>query len=270
MNKRVSLFILLALSYSLLSGQKGIEIGPWIGVSQYFGDLHTELTLPDLLPAGGFGVRYNFDDRISAKGSLNYARLKASDVNSINTYERQRGLSFYSNILEINAQAEFNFLTYIHGSDEYPWTPYLHAGISGFAFSPKTRLGSDSRVFDLRQFGTEGQAIGEEYGRFSWALSYGIGVKWDISYEWSINVEAGMRSTRTDYIDDVSGAYPDFDVLRQTRGNTAVGLSDPTNNAQELRQRGNNKTKDSYITIGVGVMYYFGRLACPEPSKRRF
>lgn len=268
MNIRVSFLIFSTFLTVGLAAQKGYEAGAWLGVSHYFGDLHTELSVPDLRPAGGVAVRYNFDDRISVKGSLNYLRLIADDANSINTYERQRGLSFHSNVYDLTGQAEFNFLPYIHGSSDNGWTPYLHAGVSGFTFAPKAKLGSDSQTFDLRQYGTEGQAIGEEYGRLSWALSYGIGVKWDLSYVWSINVEAAMRSTRTDYLDDVSTTYPDLDVLRQTRGATAVGLSDPTGNARPLRQRGNDRTKDSYITIGIGIMHYFGRVECPHVSKR--
>lgn len=269
MNSRVSIFTALCLFSFSLEAQKGFEIGPWLGASHYFGDLHTELSIPDLRPAGGFGVRYNFDDRISVKGSLNYARLIGTDANSTNTYERQRGLMFFSDIYDITAQGEFNFLPYIHGSDDYGWTPYLLGGLSAFAYSPKAKYEGQTRAFDLRQFGTEGQAIGEEYGRFSWAFSYGIGVKWDLSYEWSINVETVMRSTQTDYLDDVSRAYPDLDILRQTRGATAVTLSDPSGNARPGRQRGNNKTKDSYMTIGVGIMYYFGRVECPDISKHR-
>jgi hypothetical protein len=130
-------------------------------------------------------------------------------------------------------------------------------------------LANNDRVFDLRQFGTEGQPIGEEYGKWTWAIAYGMGVKWDISYDWSLNVELGLRTANSDYLDDVSGFYPDMDELRRVRGQTAVNLSDPTDTSVAFRQRGNNKNNDSYLLFGLSIMRYFGRVDCPTISPYR-
>lgn len=261
------LLILLLTHYAY--SQKGIELGAWLGVSNYYGDLKTSIGFSEPRPGGGINFRYNFDERISLKSSLNYTRIHAEDADSENTYERNRGLSFYSDIFDWTNQVEFNFFPYIHGSEEDNWTPYLFGGVTALTFSPKTRLAGDDRVYDLRQYGTEGQPIGQEYGKWTWAVAYGIGIKWDISYDWSMNVELGLRTANSDYLDDVSGFYPDMDELRRTRGQTAVNLSDPTDTSVAFRQRGNNKNNDTYLLFGLSIMRYFGRVECPTISPYR-
>ena len=253
-----------------LWSQKGIELGGWLGFTHYYGDLQTELAITDPGLAGGINLRYNFDNRICVKSSVNYGRISASDEDSQNTFERQRNLSFYSDIWDFTLQAEFNFLSYIHGSDDEGFTPYIFAGLSGFSFNPKTNL--DDQVFALRDFGTEGQPIGQEYGRFSLAPMVGVGLKWDINIDWSFNVELGIRSSQTDYIDDVSGIYPDLNELRITRGQTAVALSDRSVGGgigEPGRQRGNSRNNDTYVFFGLSIMRYFGAIDCPRLVKKR-
>lgn len=270
MIKRSSHFLVIFLLISQLSAQKGIELGAWIGTSQYFGDLHTSASISDPGLAGGLNLRYNFDERICLKGSLNYAQVAGNDNNSPNTFERNRNLSFSSNIFDASAQAEFNFLPYIHGSKDQWYTPYLFAGVTVFAFSPKAEL--EGVQYNLRDFGTEGQEIGEEYSRFSRAFNYGVGFKWDINFDWSINIEMRFHQSQTDYLDDVSGTYPDLDALSARRGPTGLALSDRSlvSGIGEFgRQRGNSNNKDSYVVFGVSVMRYFGSVACPDVSNQR-
>lgn len=269
MNYKTIIYIILGLSIAHIGrAQKGLELGAWVGASQYFGDLQTEFAITDPGFAGGLNLRYNFDTRISFKTSLNYARLSASDADSQNTFERQRNLSFYSNTYDLTSQIEFNFLKYVHGSKDHFFTPYLFAGLSVFSFNPKTELNGEQ--FNLRLFGTEGQAIGEEYGRFSVATTLGMGLKWDLNYDWSMNVEFGIRNTYTDYIDDVSTTYPDLNALRALRGQQAVDLSDRSTGpgiGEFNRQRGNSRNKDNYAFFGVSIMRYFGTIPCPSVQK---
>ncbi len=270
MDKKVSGLIALFLLPFVVFSQKGVELGGWLGTSYYFGDLKTELKFDQPRPAGGVNFRYNFNERLAAKASLNYARIHADDANSTNTFERNRNLKFYSDLYDLSIQGEFNFLTYIHGSEDYFFTPYLFAGFSGFAFSPKTEL--NGTTYDLRSFGTEGQAIGAEYGRFSMTINYGFGVKWDLNVDWSLNAHISAYNSASDYIDDVSNVYPDLDLLRSLRGDTAVSLSDRSiveGIGESGRQRGNSKNNDMYILFGISIMKYFGQLNCPKIVKDR-
>lgn len=266
-------FILLA---QMAIAQKGWEAGGWLGVSYYFGDLNTNYSLDRPGFAGGGIARYNFNNRIAAKMSVNYGKISAEDANSRNAFERARNLSFESTIVDGAFQLEFNFLPYTHGSKDEYYTPYLFAGFSAFYFNPKAEL--DGTLYELRPLGTEGQFKGEEYYTVNGAFVYGIGFKVDLSYEWSLNFELSGRQTFTDYVDDVSTVYTDIDDLLKARGEIAAQLADRSidipgvNNSQigvEGTQRGNSNNKDALIFLQVGLLYYFGDLRCPEYSSNR-
>lgn len=260
-------FILLIFSVDL-SAQKGWEAGGWIGGAIYYGDLNSSINLKGLGIAGGVNSRYNYNNRISAKGSFNFGRIKADDANSSNNFEKARNLSFHSNIFDLTGIFEFNFLPYVHGSKKYYYTPYLGAGLSIFRYNPKAEL--NGTTYSLRDFGTEGQ--GQEYGSFSGGLTIVAGWKWDLSYDLSLNIEASYRRLLTDYLDDVSQTYPDNATLLAQRGQIAVDLSDRTlvDGISGLgRQRGNSKDNDTYSFIGISLMKYFGRLECPKISEIR-
>ncbi len=255
--------------------QKGFEVGGWLGTSLYTGDLNTSFQIEPGY-AGGLVGRYNFDERISLKGSLNYARIHADDSDSDNFFERARGLNFSSQLIDATAHIEFNFFPYIHGHKELFFTPYLAAGVSMTRFDPKTSF-FDPDLMEtisvaLQPLGTEGQLPGEEYSRFSPGFSIGGGFKFDLNKLWSINIEVATRRVLSDYIDDVSSVYANPDDIDGNRriilgsGVFPSDIADPTGNFEEGKQRGNSRDNDSYTFIGIGVMRYFGSLQCPKPS----
>lgn len=250
------------------SAQKGLELGGWVGASYYFGDLNTNYRLTKPGFAGGLNGRYNLNTRLAAKASISYAQLRASDADSDNQFENQRNLEFYNNVFELTGQFEFNFFPYVHGSKDHWYTPYIFGGLSAFYHDPKRTI--DGTTYTLRDFGTEGQAAGDEYLPFSGSLTFGGGFKWDIAESWSMNIEFGVRKLFTDFIDDVNGTYPDPLALGASRDATAVLLSSGTALNPEItstgRQRGNSKDSDTYNLIGISIMKYFGDLACPKIS----
>ncbi len=261
-------FILLLCCCTFSSvAQKGWELGGWVGVGYYFGDLNTTFNLGSPGIATGLVGRYNFNNRLCLKMSANYISVSADDANSSNSFERARNLNFQSDVIDGTFQFEFNFLPYVHGSRDEFFTPYLLAGFSVFNFNPQTEYLGETR--DLSTFGTEGQFRGEEYYFISGGLTYGGGIKFDLSYRWSLNLELSARKIFTDYIDDVSGNYPDFDDLEALRGPIAVALSDRSLTSEgtqiggQGRQRGNGRNNDTYATLGVSLLYYFGSLECP-------
>jgi len=274
--KKIRLFTLLLgiLLCNFLSAQRGWEAGGWIGLSHYFGDLNTGYSLSSPGLAAGVIARYNFDERVCLKFSANYGQGSGDDAKSKNAYEKARNLSFRSPVMEGSAQVEFNFLPYIHGSRDNFYTPYLFGGFSVVNFNPQAEL--NGKWHDLRPLGTEGQFRGEEYYSTTGALCYGGGFKIDLSYEWSINLEIGARYLFSDYLDDVSTVYADKEDLENLRGDIAVALSDrsilvPGVNDGQIgqtgRQRRNSTTKDTYVFLGIGFLYYFGDLRCPPYSR---
>lgn len=273
MKKLHILFLFCILTFTTSTqAQQGWELGGWIGGTHYFGDLNTTFSLKSPGLAGGIVARYNFNERLCLKFSGNYIKIGADDADSDNSFERARNLNFKSDILDATFQFEFNFLPYTHGSKDEFYTPYLFAGFTILNFNPKTTL--DDEVIELRALGTEGQFRGEEYYSITGGLAYGVGLKFDLSYRWSLNIELSGRKIFTDYLDDVSGSYPDLDDLEAMRGPLAVALSDRSISAEgnpiigeEGRQRGNGRDNDKYATLGVGIVYYFGSLKCPPITR---
>lgn len=85
----------------------------WLGGAHYFGDLNNLYRLNEPGLAGGATARFNFNHRLSVRGQLNYARVRAHDSKSTNAFDLRRNLSFYSNILEFAPAVEINFLNII-------------------------------------------------------------------------------------------------------------------------------------------------------------
>ncbi len=265
---RFLIVIVLSCFHLNIEAQEGYELGVRTGVVNYFGDLNTDYNFSNAGFTFGILARRNINERISFTGAIDYARISASDANSNNYFQRTRNLSFKSNVFDFNATMEFNFFPYFHGSDEHYYTPYLFGGLAFVKFNPKAELNGES--YALRSMGTEGQQNGQEYALYSGAFVYGMGFKWDINRDWSINVSVSGRNLFTDYIDDVSTEYPDFFSLSARRGNIAVELSDRSLNpdfARSTMQRGNGKNNDVLYFFNIGIMRYIGEIECPTISK---
>lgn len=256
--------------------QEGFELGAFLGAGHYFGDLNTDFRLNDPGLAFGAMARYNFSNRWSSRLNVSYVRVAASDADSRNVYERARNLHFRSNVIDGALGLEFNFLQYDHGSRDRFYTPYIFGGMLVSSYNPQAKL--DGQWVNLRDYGTEGQFTGDEYYTTALGINYGIGLKLDLTYEWSLNFELNARQLFNDYLDDVSTVYPDMEDLEDLRGPDAVRLSDPSIliegvNDRPLgetgRQRGNSSDNDQYGTITVGIFYYFGDLKCPEYGSRK-
>ncbi len=264
---RVTILIFL-FSISLSSfAQKGWETGAGLGMTHYFGDLNTDNEINAIGIGGKVFARYNFNNRIAWALGLHYGQISGSDENSENNFENLRNLSFRSNVGDITSHFEFNFLPYNHGSRDKFYTPYLFGGFNVYTYNPQAEL--DGVWHDLRPLGTEGQFIGEEYNTIDMGLTYGGGIKVSLSFEWSIEVELSARYLFTDYLDDVSTSYPDYDDLEGLRGELSVMLADRSVEVAEVpigetgRQRGNSTDNDFYSFLTVNVVYYFGGITCP-------
>lgn len=262
-------FIVTFTSHSILA-QKGYELGGWVGTSFYHGDLNTSALVQKPGPAIGLMARRNFDKRVAIKSQLSYAQVGGDDANSKNNFERNRNLSFRSNLLDWTNTIEFNFFSYEHGHATHNMTPYMFGGFNVFRYSPTAVL--EGTRHSLRSLGTEGQIPGQEYGLFSGGWVLGGGFKFDVNRHWSINIDLSLRFLFTDYLDDVSTEFPDKEELRDTRGEVAVLLSDRSlveGLGSPGRQRGNTTNKDRYTFFGISALRYFGGIECPEVSKIR-
>jgi hypothetical protein len=260
--------LLTAFSFFYLtinSSAQYTEIGVMIGASNYKGELSPHLFNKDFLhfAIGGF-YRHNWNRHWSYKIELNYGKVSGDDAKAPTAFERNRNLSFYSEILEISPLIEFNFFPYETNNSEFPFTPYLFTGITVFKFNPKAIL--NGTVYELQPLSTEGQ---DPYGRVIVALPIGGGLKVSLGAV-GLGIEVGARRTYTDYLDDVSTLYPDPAKLLATNGQVAVQLSDrsflPNDPSISIpyvkgKQRGNPSDNDWYLLAGITL---YVRVSSPQ------
>lgn len=261
---KFKLFIinLLSLFTGLSASAQYSEVGVFGGGSHFTGDVgNYNVFVPQGYAFGGF-YRYVLNDRWSFRAQINYGTIANADSLSSIPYRQNRNLHFKSTIIEGSLLAEFNFLRYKPGS-RYDHTTYLLGGFGIFSFNPKATY--QGETYELQSLNTEGQGLAGNstpYSKGSSFLIFGIGHKFSVGRFTSIGIESTCRSTRTDYLDDVSGYYADPTEMEENYGAVAAALSDRSiiSSDKEGLLRGNPNTNDWYFFTGITVQFKFGEL----------
>lgn len=224
------------------------EIGILLGGSYYLGDLNPRNHFTLTQPAAGLFYRFTPNYRYAFRGGFNFGKVMGDDSQSEDADQLQRNLNFKSSIVELNILAEFNFLEYRISTDKYKFTTFLFLGLDVFMFKPQAQVGNS--WVDLQPLRTEGQP--KTYKLTQLAIPFGVGIKMNVSKQVGLGLEWGPRKTFTDYIDDVSGTYPDPSLVPFASASGA-NLSDRSKNAGSNvnEQRGNPRTKDWYFFYGL-------------------
>jgi len=254
LKKAIFIFLLftLCLSASAQRSRRNFrqhEFGIFVGGSYYLGDLNPNKHFLLMKPAGGLFYRFTPNYRYAFRGGLNFGTVMGDDSQSEDSDQRKRNLNFKSRINELYVQAEFNFVEYRISNDKYRFSIFLFAGVSLYNFNPQGNLGGGSWE-NLRGMRTEGQT--KKYKLYQIGVPFGIGFKLNASKRIGLGIEWGPRKLFTDYLDDVSGTYPDpnKNPPNGTRGqaysNRRLDGADVINS-----QRGNPRTKDWYSFFGL-------------------
>ncbi|WP_069657861.1 type IX secretion system protein PorG [Arcticibacter eurypsychrophilus] len=231
------------------------ELGVFGGGIGYIGDLNPKNLFQLSNPAYGILVKRNLDPYWSIKLSILHGKIAAADSNSNNSAQILRNLSFFSPLTEISMQGEFNFFNYIPGMSRKKYSPYIFAGGSLALFNPKTRY--QGEIVTLNGLKTEGTF----YRKYTIAVPYGTGIKYNIVGNWTLGAELGYRTTFTDHLDDVSGNYPDENVNGLSdRSEERFGVVSPY---RQGYQRGDSKKRDTYSFLGFTLTYTFITGKCP-------
>lgn len=253
------MLLFLAMSPFFLSAQH-FEVGANLGISYYEGDL-TVATVGGRLDQINFGgggfLRYNVNNFVAARFSVNYGRLSGED----GADRSERNLNFSSNILEFALTGEFNILGFQPYNLERVFSPFVFAGVAVFRYNPTTIY--QGQTVELQPIGTEGQGLAafpdrKQYSLTQFAIPLGAGLKYALNDAWNVGIEGGIRVTFTDYIDDVSLTYPGREVLLENGGEIAADLSDRSVVGREAGDvRGNAGVNDYYFFAGVTISYNF-------------
>lgn len=261
-------FLLICLFGSGVYAQTP-EVGVIAGGAGYMGDLNQDNPLKiSGLSAGAF-VKLNLDPYWNIGLHYTYARIKGNDSLSNNAQFRERNLRFFTPISEVSIQGEFNFFDYFAGGGRRSFSPYIFTGISGFFFNPKTKINNNSNVVSLAYYRTEGQA--DAYKQYGISIPYGVGAKIRFRENWSLFGQVGYRTAFTDYLDDVSGYYPDPETptwpvdtnlpIRQLLSDRSGETTGVYIGAKHT-QRGDLRKRDTYMFAGIGISFTFVSQKC--------
>ena len=256
------LLVIIFLSTYLTASAQTWEFGGFLGGAGYMGDINPVKAYKLTDPAFGVQIKRNFDGYFSAKLNFMQAKVRGSDAASANPYQIERNLDFHSPVSELSMQIEFNLFRYMAGADfgyaTRKLSPYLFTGVASFSYNPRTKYNGDD--IELRLLQTENVV----YKKSAISIPYGAGVKYNIKGNFTLLAEIGYRTAFTDYLDDISNSYIDFNVVSPASPLTQI-LADRSIVPQigtPGTQRGDFRPRDTYMFAGVGLTYTFIPIKC--------
>lgn len=223
------------------------------------------------------GYRYYVRSDMSVKAGIYYGMVSGDDKLTLEPFRHNRNIHFRSPIVEGSFMLEYHLLREkagagyrikgSRGMGRSKFGVYGFGGVGFFYFNPQAKY-TDGKWYSLQPLGTEGQGIGtnvSRYNQFGICIPYGIGIRYMLRSKWRLGLEAGVRKTFSDYIDDVSTNYYDPVAIAQAYGPVAAYFSNPAEskdfNADHIQetapglQRGDPKDKDTYIFVCVNLCY---------------
>ncbi len=279
--KSISLILSFFFLVDDIAGQSFIEAGTTIGMVSYQGDLapsNFRGTFTRLHPYMGLYGQLHPTRFFGMEVYFSRGNLSADDRFQLHDGRRRRNLHFRSRIRELGARLVL-YLPITFHSVGLKTDPYILGGVGIFDFNPEAQY--KGLWYKLRDLHTEGQGLPQypdrkPYPLFARTIPLGGGLRVELNSRWSIRFEGIMHTTNTDYLDDVSKTYPNFDLLREAYGPLSVALSnrsaerDGINDAVEGGVRGNPNEDDWYISIQIKIAKNFDLLPRKEREKQRY
>lgn len=237
---------------------KGTWVGVFAGKMNYQGDLNpSSFKFSHSKFTGAFTIRQSLNRWLSIRGGLAIGGIEAADRYN-RDYLKPRNLSFYTTIKEAALGIETSMLDL----STTRFTPYVFGNVSLYHFDPWAYDNSGNKVF-LQPLSTEGQGLPQfpkqkPYKLTQFALGFGAGMRYAINDNMIIGAELSQRKTFTDYLDDLSSIYVDYNTLLQAKGSKAVEMAyrgDELPGGQPYpghgEQRGTPSEMDWYYFFGI-------------------
>lgn len=203
-------------------------------------------------------------------------RLTGSDAKAKDDHRRNRNLSFASPLHEYGVYTDLKVNQLWKALDKYKVRLYVTLGFNLIHFDPKAYY--EGRWIPLQPLGTEGQTLTTsttgKYSRYNWSRPVGVVVEFDFTERISFGMDFCPRKTYTDYLDDVSTSYPDYEAMLASGNTLGARLSNrmgELNNSEPVifptgTSRGNPSNNDWYTHIGFYFKYRFGAKGIPNSN----
>jgi len=210
---------------------------------------------------------HRFGPRYTIRAGFTFGTLRGDDFNSAETgdenaiFRYTRNLHFRNRIKELSVIAMFdlfkNTQSYLSRASV---VPYAFVGAAVLHHNPKAQVPevdvhNSNAPFPnagewvaLQPLGTEGQNSDnydlDPYKLIQIAIPFGLGVRWALTSNIDFAFEIGFRYLFFDYLDDVSGLYPDLGTFTDP---LARALSD---RSQEPNAIVSGEARD-FVSIGA-------------------
>ncbi len=241
---RVTFFIGFWLVKSIFfadetKAQNTSEIGGGLGGLVYKGEVAPNYRFQNNRPGLNIFYKKDLSVPVTLKANLMAGWMRAHDENvdlPINTF---RQADVKTNLIELSAGLEYNFLDYYNQRRRTRWTPYYFISLAIANYNNKVVLADTyTKPFE---------------NGFVLAIPTGIGFKYALSYHWNLGLEVGARKTllknndRLDYLQTKD--YPELP-------RADLPHTDPYD-------------QDWYFYNGLSISYTFYKLRCPPASAPR-
>ena len=191
--KQLLVFFLMGFLTVTSLAQTSVDIGIFGGGGTYFGDMTKVDFQKSVNPAYGAFLRYNFNPRYGLRFNVLNGTIGAEgQYDEVNW-------PFSKNVMDISLLFEFNYLKYIVGDKETPWSTFLFGGVGVQMYNYEFRHDELFPLVDPTYFSyphTSGGVIAP-------TIPFGLGVKYNLSRKWGIGVEGGLRKSLSDKLDDL-------------------------------------------------------------------
>lgn len=236
------------------------EIGKTIGSTSFIGDLNPDNALKIGGVHSGVYIKRDFDGYFGLALEYNFGNFKADDSKNSNEIYKQRNLNVNTNLNEVNLNLQFNFFEFMQGIGKNKFTPLIYSGVGIVFFQPTTNY--NGKRYNLSELNTEGRNV--PYRANTMVIPYGVGARLALNEKIQFNAKVGFRETFTDYLDDVSGLYPDKFKLDDISRALSDRSGEKTNNyiGNYRTQRGDLRKRDRYMFVGLGISFTFVSSRC--------
>lgn len=265
--KKLCLVILsvVTLGVSNCYSQMRNDFGFVGGGSYYLGELNPRTQFANVHTSFGAYYRRNFGQRLSARLSANYASISGNDAKK-SIFGKELGYvprqgEFKSNLIDVSATLEINFLNYFIGASRYFWTPYMILGAGGtyqlslsgsfVGEDPSLRYSYVITNDDIQRRkwpdpSTTG--IMSKHAKITPNINFGFGFKYSVSDRIGLFAEWVMHKTFIDWLD---GFYFDKDYI------DANPNSWNDNDRIDYAHICDRSTKDWYSFFQLGICFAF-------------
>jgi hypothetical protein len=213
------------------------ELGLGVGGTNYKGEIAPNYRFLNNRPALTVFYKRDVSQPLVLRAGLTLGLMRAHDEDVKRPLNQFRRADMITNLIELAAGIDYNFLNYYDQRQRIRWTPYFFLGAAVANYNNKVVL--------------QDNVIKPFENGFVLSIPMGVGVKYALSRHWNLGLEAAARKT-------VFKAGDKVDYLKNKNHESTPPDQLPYANPYD---------NDWYFYNGISISYTFYKLICPDVYK---